>query len=72
MPNVIWTSCLRSNVMVMEPTGNIELDKLLLEIKRNVRENAQFLKSLKQEAAPEEPEADDTAEGIGGEPFEEL
>ncbi|MHB8057188.1 MAG: hypothetical protein ACYDHC_04755 [Desulfuromonadaceae bacterium] len=57
----------------MEPTGNIELDKLLLEIKRNVRENAQFLKNLKQEAAPEEPEADDdTVEGVDGEPFEEL
>ncbi|MHB8120711.1 MAG: hypothetical protein ACYDG4_01040 [Desulfuromonadaceae bacterium] len=57
----------------MEPTGNIELDKLLLEIKRNVRENSLFLKGLKQESLSEGSEEDaESGEGSSGEPFEEL
>ena len=59
--------------MVMEPTGNIELDKLLLEIKRNVRENSLFLKGLKQESLSEGSEEDaESGEDANGEPFEEL
>lgn len=59
--------------MLMESSGNIELDKLLQEVKRTIRENAQFLKSLKQESLSEGTDADiETAEGADGDEFEEL
>jgi len=57
----------------MEQSGNIELDKLLQEVKRTIRENAQFLKNLKQETLSDESDADvETAEGADEDAFEEL
>jgi len=59
--------------MLMEQSGNIELDKLLQEVKRTIRENAQFLKNLKQETLSDESDADvETAEGADEDAFEEL
>lgn len=57
----------------MESSGNIELDKLLQEVKRTIRENAQFLKGLKQESLADESDADvEVAEGADEDAFEEL
>lgn len=57
----------------MEPSGNIELDKLLQEVKRTIRENAQFLKGLKQESLSEGTDVDiENTEGADEEEFEEL
>ncbi len=59
--------------MVIELAGNIELDKLLLEIKRNVRENSLFLKGLKQESLSDGSDVTvETVEGADEESFEEL
>ena len=60
-------------MMLMEPSGNIELDKLLQEVKRTIRENAQFLKSLKQESLSDGSDGNvETVEGADEESFEEL
>lgn len=59
--------------MVMEPTGNIELDKLLQEVKRTIKENRVFLENLKQEPLSEESGVEElAADVINVEAFEEL
>lgn len=59
--------------MVVEPTGNIELDKLLQEVKRTIKENRVFLENLKQEPLSEESEVEEmAADVINVEAFEEL
>lgn len=57
----------------MESSGNIELDKLLQEVKRTIRENAHFLQGLKQESLADKSDADiETPEGADEDAFEEL
>ncbi|MDD2581101.1 MAG: hypothetical protein PHR66_03800 [Desulfuromonadaceae bacterium] len=57
----------------MEPTGNIELDKLLQDVKRTIKENRVFLENLKQEPLSEGSEVEElAADVINVEAFEEL
>ena len=59
--------------MAIEATGNIELDKLLQEVKRTILENRVFLETLKQEPLAEETGVEDSlADCARDEQFEEL
>ncbi len=62
--------------MANSENGSDELDKLLAEVQRTIRENSQFIRNLKEEAAAsdeaeiEEEPARDLA--VGEEDYEEL
>lgn len=59
--------------MVMDPAVDMELDKLLQEVKRTIKENRVFLESLKQEPLSEESEGEEMAADVSNvEAFEEL
>ncbi|MDD2273717.1 MAG: hypothetical protein PHP95_13950 [Desulfuromonadaceae bacterium] len=59
--------------MAIDSTDNVELDKLLQEVKRTIKENRIFLETLKQEPLAEESGAEDQHTDCGrDESFEEL
>ena len=59
--------------MTIDFTENVELDKLLLDVKRTILENRLFLKNLKDEPFSDGLESEQQySDGVLDEPFEEL